>query len=126
MSDTDEQPADEQPFDHGFYIEVTVAATVLGPDRKPMGDNMADVTLGFEAVMPAPPEPVDDEDIQRNLVAHMGPVIATLDVQMRSMGFAPHGEVDEPMTGHTSEIVGQVRTPDVLVQVGEPSMEVHD
>lgn len=109
--------------DHFFRIEVTVAACIATPEGRALQDNMVDVTLGFSLSMARPPRPLTDEEINRNLIHHVSPVLAAIQTTLTSMGFAALGTIDPPMTERSTPTGEFGHSTPVTVVIGMPGVE---
>lgn len=88
--------------DHFFRVEVTVAACIATPDNRALGDNQVDVTFGFSMSAARPPRDMSDAEVNAALSRNISPVAAAIVTTLTSIGFAFIGQIDEPMTEHST------------------------
>lgn len=114
--------------DHYFRVEITVAGCIGTPEDKVLGDNMADVTMGFSMSMQRPPDGTTDVEINRAITHNMSPIVAAIQTVMTvSLGFATLGQIDEPMTDHSSPTGQFGRSTPVTVRISMSDLPaIHD
>lgn len=114
--------------DHFFRVEVTVNACIATPDDRALGNNVADVTLGFSASMERPPAGIGDAEITAAIARNMSPVLAAIQtVLTMQLGYAALGMIDDPMADHGTPTGEFGKATPVTVRVSFPTgAGVHD
>jgi hypothetical protein len=96
---------------HYLRIEVTVAAAITGiDDSKTLGDNMAAVTLAFGQGIKNFGYVPTDVQIQQAVIKGVSPVVGTIGAILKELGYLEMGEVEDPMTGHSTPTGEMART----------------
>lgn len=95
---------DELDF-HYMRVEVTVAAALVSPDSRIVGNNVADVTFAF-GWRAADPGERSDAEVNGALAHHISPVLAIIRTALIEQGWVDMGQAEEPMSKNATPTGG--------------------
>jgi hypothetical protein len=118
-------PAAPDPEFHYLRVEVTVAAALVSPDERIVGNNMVDATVAFGWRTDDPGERSDAE-INGALSRQISPVLALISTALLTQGWVDMGQVEEPMAEAPAKVVGHGMSTPVTVHVVPEGAGAHD